>query len=338
MNWEDVEWQNYWIENNNIYSLKKPEKKLLLIGDSVTRQYREHLNCVLSEANIGVDLLATSATVLDKRLYLELRSFMEEYHIVYDYIVFNLGAHHGYWFSCENDNVKERYVNSLLNLFDYLEDFGKEIVVASSTPEREDCVERMEHNIEVRCRNMISYEISCQRGYKYVDLFSLVNIERFQFTDEVHFVEKASESFAMMIAKAIGISIRITRNYVYSLEQFIDSIHNNCDKEIFIYGGGTRGKRIKSFLDTFFGSEIKQITYKDVGFIVSDEKYQPDMQAKRISTINPKESYILVSIEDNEVWSRLNEEKYCFCTISTSLLRKFDVFAEINYFLSKSVG
>ncbi len=60
---ERLEWSNFWWEEAN-----KECKRLLLIGDSVTRGYRSALNNFMSESGGGyvVDLCAFSAAITDE--------------------------------------------------------------------------------------------------------------------------------------------------------------------------------------------------------------------------------------------------------------------------------
>lgn len=69
-NREKIEWFNYWIEDAN-----QEKKRILLIGDSVTRQYRKILNNVVATEGYVCDLIATSHSILDEVLEKELKFF-----------------------------------------------------------------------------------------------------------------------------------------------------------------------------------------------------------------------------------------------------------------------
>lgn len=83
---EQIEWGNYWWENAN-----QKCKRVLLVGDSVTRGYRSALNRILEEYGYAVDLCAMSATVTDELLGKLLNAFfgVEEY--TYEYICLQIG-------------------------------------------------------------------------------------------------------------------------------------------------------------------------------------------------------------------------------------------------------
>lgn len=315
---EKIEWLNYWIEDANT-----DKTRILLIGDSVAREYRKKLNEIFEKKNMVVDLIATSAVILDDRLMAEILLFFRQNNYCYKAVVFNVGAHHGYWIDCENDEeVRKKYEVELNNLFDKIEETVPTIITVGGTPEKEECIDRKLENIEIRRRNEILKRISQKRGYPYIDLYDCAIKEKFEYSDWVHFYGDADECFAQRIAGHLGVLDMISSNRVYNFEKFIASIKAHDKQKIYIYGAGVKGKALGEFLQEC-GIRIEN-------FIVSDDYFDNSEKIERFSNINSKEAFIIVSIEERSVWGEISKRKIEFITMSKDIYVKLKTYKEMK--------
>ena len=83
---EDIEWIDVWGPHNNDNELPR----VLLIGDSITRQYNAGVEQNL-DGKAYVERLSTSKSLGDPALFGEIRTMLEQYD--FDIIHFNNGLH-----------------------------------------------------------------------------------------------------------------------------------------------------------------------------------------------------------------------------------------------------
>ena len=91
---EKIEWLNYWIEDAN-----ENKKRILLIGDSVSRDIRKGM-CTRLKDEYAVDLLAMSYSIFEDDIENEIEHYFIKNPYQYEYILYNLGAHQGYSRNC----------------------------------------------------------------------------------------------------------------------------------------------------------------------------------------------------------------------------------------------
>lgn len=322
---ERIEWLNYWIEDAD-----KDKTRILLIGDSVARQFRKELNEALEEKDIVVDLIATSASVLTDRIESEILSFLDLNDRKYEAVIFNIGAHHGYWIDCENDEkIRKRYKVALNNLFSKIEEIIPIIIAVGGTPEKEEGIERKLENKEIRRRNSILESVALKRGYSYIDLYGYTIKNKFKYSDWVHFFGDAYEHFAQEIVKYLGELDIIESNRVYNAEEFIDEIREHSKQKIYIYGAGVKGRILREFLIKC-GIQIE-------GFIVTDEYFENNYleNTKKISEINEKNILIIVSIEERTIWKEICNKEIEFITMSKDIYIKLKTYFEISALIKK---
>lgn len=320
---EKIEWLNYWIED-----AYKDKTRILLIGDSVAREYRKELNGIFEEEDIAVDLIATSASILDDRIKEEILFFLRQNDYKYQTVIFNIGAHHGYWIDCENnEEFRESYEVALNKLFDKIEEIIPTIITVGGTPEKEECIERKLENVEIRMRNRILERVAQERGYSYIDLYDFTINGRFEYSDWVHFYGDGDEQIAQIIARYLGKLDAIKSNRVYDIEKFIDLIREHDKQKVYIYGAGVKGKLLKYFLEK---CEI-QIEK----FVVSDDHFDNSEEIEKFSSINSQEAFIVVSVEERTVWKELNNKEIEFITMSKDIYTKLKICNEISTLINK---
>lgn len=198
-NRENIEWFNYWIEEAN-----KNKQRILLIGDSVARQYRKSLNNILIEEGYVVDIMAMSFYMCDKLMEEEIVKFVNHSEYQYEYILFHLGAHHGYWLNCR-DNIfhKEFFKNGVKRILKIVSEKCSNILIISGTPERGKTEKERSQNDEIKIRNKILHDIANENEYQYLELYTMILKEHFDYVDSYHFVRSADEYIANRITETI---------------------------------------------------------------------------------------------------------------------------------------
>lgn len=304
---EEIEWLNYWIEAAN-----SEKKRILLIGDSVARQYRKTLNDILASRGYVVDLVATSYGMTDPLLYEELFHFINVVHYNYEAIVFQLGAHHGYDIECKNSKKdKELYEFHLRKILKMLANEKIQLITVAGTPEREidEKGENIEnHNGEICKRNEILSEISNQEKYVFIDLYEYMIKHKFEQVDLFHYVRSSDECIANRIAEILfGKPMKAIYNRLDSMVEFLNVL--NKFKKIYIYGNAKRGKIIDKYL------RIENMSGE--GYIVSDEFSHMFENVYMLSSIKPdNDTVIIVTPTEYEIYSRLNEKGYQYISLT----------------------
>ena len=294
---ETIEWLNYWIEEAN-----SEKKRILLIGDSVTRQYRKTLNDISRSRGYVVDIVATSYGMTDPLLFEELSHFINVIHYDYEIIIFHLGAHHGYCMDCKNSSKdKESYEFHLRSILNMLAKESVRLATVAGTPEREfDAMgERVKnHNDEIRERNKILKEVSEQENYIFIDLYQCMMKHRYDHVDLFHYVRSTDEYMANRIVEALfGQPMKEIFFFFFSLHEF-HNILNQYEK-FYIYGAGKRG----NILEQYMKFENK----KTYGYIVSSEFYNAAEKEYLLSDIEPDEdTLIIVTPTDYEIYASLH--------------------------------
>lgn len=311
---ESIEWLNYWIEDAN--NLDK--KRILIIGDSVARDCRTILNKIVQKENFVVDLLAMSYSIFDIALIEEIEHFIKSIVYKYQFILFNMGAHHGHSIKCKMDKqVQKEYYQKLESIFIILEKFCNNILTIAGTPENMNNTDS--DNIEIETRNQILKAVAQKYNYKFVDLYKLLSVKNFPMMDRFHYTECGYEYMANTIYEALGFHHRnYVSNRIDSLTIFLQTIKDV--QKIYIYGDGKKGKLLHDFLI------ISHLNMSD-RYIVSDRFYINEKKqvmlndAIRNMSVN---DVILVTLEDNDVWQRIESLNINYFTFS----KNFYIYAE----------
>lgn len=193
---EKIEWINWWIERANDTTYNR----ILLIGDSVARDYRKVLNARMSERGYVVDLLAMSHSIFDNLYLLGINYYIEvvgaEYR--YDYVIFNGGTHHGYSVSCiDQENKQREYCQRLKDILKMLERINDNIITLGGTPENAAFPEAK--NSEIEMRNNLLQSVSLECGYKFVDLYKRLWDKDLFMRDRYHYLEAGNEYIADIV-------------------------------------------------------------------------------------------------------------------------------------------
>ncbi len=318
---ETIEWLNYWIENAD--DDREGEKRVLLLGDSVARDYRKSLNRMLQDEGYVVDLLAMSFSIFDELMIKEISHFIKDVGYHYQYILFNLGTHHGYSIMCKNDEIAQKnYFYILKRIFRLLEETGATIITISGTPENINMNDS--NNEEIKARNQILKAFSLYYNYRFIDLYECLEAKKFLMTDKFHFLNDGSEYISSVIKKAMGFEKQsVPINMIHSvldLNKILgDSVH------IYIYGDGKRGELLKKYLGI--------LNHKLEGFIVSEEFFQRNncehILLEEISDSIRDNGIILVTPENKIIWDKLNQMRFPYCTLDKRIYIYIEEYVNI---------
>lgn len=127
-----IEWLNYWIEDANL-----EKKRILLIGDSLTRALRKKLNMYLNDS-YAVDLIAMSYSVLDKMRLGEIKHFFEVTDYKWDYIMFQFGRHGAHVKCMDSRENEKQYTDKLREVLLFLKKQSPNLIALSLTMEHPD--------------------------------------------------------------------------------------------------------------------------------------------------------------------------------------------------------
>lgn len=302
-NRERIEWLNYWIEDAD-----KRKKRILLIGDSVTRQYRKILNTLVTSQGYVVDVLAMSYNLLDEAIEVEIEHYLKTIIYKYKYIIFQLGAHHGHWICCSYNLLhRKRYAEKAEQVCELIQKYTDRLIIVSGTPEREKEKDGKKNynNIEIEVRNDVMKKIAEKKGFLYVDLYEEIVENKFELIDCYHFTFQAYEHIAIILMKEIfHIQMQKVANRISHMINMKNYLDERKDKNLYIYGNGYRGKSLKKYL--------KKKGYEVTGFAVSEEYFseQEDNTFCAKDVIASEDCFMIVTPEEYDLWRKL-----CDCGI-----------------------
>lgn len=195
---ERIEWDDLWYQeaDDAIYT------RVLLIGDSITRGFREIANQLLNEVGTVVDQLATSKG-LDNPFFIPLIDYAIAQQPGCKVIQLCLGHHGGHQ---SGDEFRKSYDRILAHMTAKYPD--KKLVLASLTPVRNaaNLNEMSTRNNRVLIRREITREMAEKYRLPYVDLYQpLVDHVEFFGPDGIHLLEDGYRLLAKTCVKTIKV-------------------------------------------------------------------------------------------------------------------------------------
>lgn len=215
---EDIEWLNFWWARANKNSIRR----YLLIGDSISRRYRDALE---KELDMPVDYLGTSSLLLDELFLKEIEGFFNWGGVdLYSAIQVQIGYHGINEIGIETDKkfyalYKEQYSN----LIKYLLKKTKKLVLASTTPVIHNYhsfsnrylkyiignlhplfMEHVNEHVdrELIVRNQIVQDLAQDFDLTFNDLYLYMKNEgkKYRHVDDVHYEHKSDVFIAKKVA------------------------------------------------------------------------------------------------------------------------------------------
>lgn len=266
---ERIEWANSWWAEANMES-----PRILLIGDSTTRQFRGSMEMLMKNA-FAIDLFAASFSVYDHKLHDNMECFFGEDEYRYDVIVLHYGVHHGLFKLCreslENYNL---YMEQYRRLVQYLYRKCNKIVIVTGTSEVMDQDLNQidtEWEKEVIKRNSIAISVAQLCKCKVFDLYTLMKENQgiYKHCDRQHFSREADYFISYQLSTFMLNEKIIDRDFasgIFSENRKRIEKYLGAEKRYLIYGAGYFAQELYWILKQF-GLE-KNIEC----FVVSNQK------------------------------------------------------------------
>ena len=201
---EYAEWNDFWWEKAGDYE----RRRVLLIGDSITRSYRDRVQEIMKPCRIAVDKLCGSRCAGDPILTAEIDLMtgpLNGYR--YDVIHFNNGLHGGCNDTLIPLDVYEQGIRDIVAVLRRNQPQAKLILVTStpmSAPNTTDVEVLPEHNVFVHERNDFLRRFAAENGFLVNDLYALVaNSPDFPKSDNVHFKKDAATRIGDRVAELV---------------------------------------------------------------------------------------------------------------------------------------
>ena len=190
---EYAEWSDFWWEKAGDFS----RRRILLIGDSVTRSYRGRVQEIYKPKKIAVDRLCGSRCAGDPVLTAELDLATGPLNgYTYDVIHFNNGLHGG----CNDTQIPlpvyEKGVEDIIRVLKKNQPNAK-LILAASTP-----TDHGNGGAYVIERNAVLLRLAKEYGCEYHDLYALTSdAESFPQPDGIHFEREAAARLGEHVAR-----------------------------------------------------------------------------------------------------------------------------------------
>ena len=324
---EKIEWLNYWVDDANT-----EKKRIILIGDSVTRECRKILSIYL-HPEYAVDLIATSYSFNDYMFNREIEHYFRETIYRYDLAILNIGAHHGYSYSVNDDSAKRAYIGAIEQLIYSISSLcTNNIIVTAPIHEREydEKGTVLNHNAEIIARAELLQDIARKHDLRYYDLSEMMKGKKYKYTDWVHSNTKGYEIMAQQFLKIMNLeSYYVESNRISSAKVLLNVLEEKKEENIYIYGNGKRGQVLKQYLSRT-GISIK-------GFIVSQSFYDE----KSIDTYSVKEIHggeelcVVVTPFDKEIWMDLHNRGINYVSLEPDMYKCMEFILENEDSLDK---
>lgn len=210
---EYAEWNDFWWEKAG----DRERRRVLLIGDSITRSYRDRVQEILKPRRIAVDKLCGSRCAGDPILTAEIDLMtgpLNGYR--YDVIHFNNGLHGG----CNDTriplDVYEQGIRDIVAVLCRNQPEAK-LILVTSTPMSDigtTSIEvKPENNVFVHERNNFLRRFAAENGYPVNDLYALVaNSPDFPKSDNVHFTKDAAARIGDRVAEVVEGYVKSTQS------------------------------------------------------------------------------------------------------------------------------
>ena len=192
---ETIEWSNTWWEKANDVK----QKRIALLGDSVTRGFRSKLNNRL-EGRYVVDICASSSQITDLLLWKQYKFFFECSELKYSQVFLHAGGHHGHDIQrCLDEEYSDFFRMSYKKILDLVCENCSDIAVLSYTPSvKKGNLSEWDtlRNKELEARNKIVYDIAKEYGIPYIDIWNPFLTGNFVYRDFIHFGDDGNEFIA----------------------------------------------------------------------------------------------------------------------------------------------
>ncbi len=208
---ETTEWVNFWYDKANT----KADKRILLVGDSVSRQIR---STMAAKLNCPTDLFATSAALRDKMFWDQFKCFFENDLYKYDAVFVWVGNHSrrtedGSGYFTEYDY--QRFQSDFNTLIEICQGIAPKVIILSTLHMflrrktnkffqffREEIglrpKETLDHNENsvVEVKNKIIEQVALEKGLSFYDIDKALLESKYWHKDNIHYINKSNDFVA----------------------------------------------------------------------------------------------------------------------------------------------
>ncbi len=196
---ETIEWDDLWFE----YAPDQARKRILLIGDSITRAFRPFFNNLVRDKGMIGDQVATSKG-LDNPFFIPLIDYVIAQQPGYQVINILHGTHA---FHIPKEEYRALYARFIAHLREKYPE--KKILISSCIPimDKDDLSRPAARNQVILDRNEVASEVAAEFGLEYLNLYQKIleaNAREIVYIgDGVHVQEAGSRLLAEQVYQAV---------------------------------------------------------------------------------------------------------------------------------------
>jgi hypothetical protein len=193
---EQYEWCDFWWQE----APQQDKKRVLLVGDSITRAYRPYVNELLKD-EVFVDQLASSRA-LDNPAYLfELDYMLKQKDFKYRGIHLNNGLHGWHLSTDQYEYYLEKVIQHIISQIDH-----SKLILALSTPVTKKNIPTeldVEANDKVKDRNKAMERLAREYNLKINDLYTpMLEKSEYRVDDGYHYNILGEKAQAEIVVEA----------------------------------------------------------------------------------------------------------------------------------------
>jgi lysophospholipase L1-like esterase len=194
---EQYEWCDFWWQDAPL----NDKKRVLLVGDSISRAYRPYVNEQL-KGEIYADQLSSSRALDNPIFIIELDHMLKLNNVKYDAIHFNNGLH-GFHLTVEQYELNlEKIIQHILSYLD-----ASKVILALSTPVTKQNLStelEEEMNNKVLNRNEVMERLALKYNIKLNDLYSeMLGKSEYRVDDGYHYNATGEQAQGAIVAEII---------------------------------------------------------------------------------------------------------------------------------------
>lgn len=215
---EATEWVNFWYDKAN----QKSDRRILLIGDSVSRQIRSTMSALLQ---CPVNLFATSAALRDSMFWNQLKCFFENGLYSYEAIFIWVGNHSrrsedgtGYF----SDYDFQRFHSDFSTLVEICRGIAPKVIILSTLHMfiRRNANKYFEsireivgirpketldykENAVVEVKNKIIEQVASEQGLLFYDIDKTLLKSKYWHKDNIHYISKSNKFVASRLIELL---------------------------------------------------------------------------------------------------------------------------------------
>jgi hypothetical protein len=194
---EQYEWCDFWWQE----APQQDKKRVLLVGDSITRAYRPYVNELL-KGEVFADQLASSRALDNPAYLLELDYMLKQKGFIYEGIHLNNGLHGWHLTKDQYESYLEKVIQRILSQFDH-----SKLILAFSTPITNKNIPtelNVELNNKVIDRNKAMERLGREYNVKINDLYTpMLEKSEYRVDDGYHYNTLGEKAQAVIVAEAI---------------------------------------------------------------------------------------------------------------------------------------